>query len=65
MYKVKKFVKSSLSYCSFDSTFQTSLYYHKVGILMETHAKSTNFTHPEYFNNSGDEQFSTKFNSVN
>lgn len=38
MYKVKKFVKSSLSYCSFDSTFQTSRYYHKVGILMETHA---------------------------
>lgn len=38
IYKVKKFVKSSLPYCSFNSTFQTSRYYHKVGILMETHA---------------------------
>lgn len=38
IYKVKKFVKSSLSYCSFNSAFQTSRYYHKVGILMETHA---------------------------
>lgn len=35
--KVKKFVKFSLSYCSFNSAFQASRYYHKVGILMETH----------------------------